>query len=718
MQIVFNQSFLFISAMAIVIALIYTSFILLFKVKRWSVNLFTVSKIIEAVGVLSVGLRNSIPDLFSIGVGNIVIVVGVALEAYSLVCYKNNHHKRLQLFYTLIIIATAVLFTLFIEHLFIRTMILSLASGTIAFIGGCVLFLNRGNYVYPVLMSCGLILYAIGRFSFTFIYLLNYNTLTLEQYGAALSVTFYMSVLMVVHAISYLLLLRELEQEEMLEESKLINTILEQSPLGILIEDLDQKIEYANPVLCNLAGLSNNELVGNSVTTFEHGIISEQINLKGILAHLEKQRIWKGNIKYENKKGEQSHLEVIFRTITDDNQKPVKRLAFVQDITPRKKAEELIKQQNIELKRTNLGKDKLFSIISHDLKAPVGNVSNFLSYVQNGELKLTAPLLKTMSESMNNIHKLLGDLLLWSRSQKKTLQPYPAPVPVETLVKDGVSYIQLAAEDKEIEINISAVNNKHFMLADKQMVGTILRNLFSNAVKYTRNKGQIKVYSSEFEEQVEISVEDNGVGVPEDLKNKLFGLEATVESRRGTGQEKGTGLGLLICKELADLNGGEIGVESETDLGSRFWVRFPKVKNGKIVDSDKETWKHYLKANEVLYIEDNEAHIIAVEFLLNRIGVNITAEKRDVDGLKKALTGRYKIILLDLELQEIGGVKIAERVKEKFKSEIKIIAVTSFTKKEVESLTKKDVFDGYLQKPFYIEELESVVKRIVRQPTY
>ena len=237
--------------------------------------------------------------------------------------------------------------------------------------------------------------------------------------------------------------------------------------------------------------------------------------------------------------------------------------------------------QNEELRELNATKDKFFSIIAHDLKNPFGQMMMFAELLQEELQKASADRLEHFINIICQVSKqgyrLLENLLEWSRAQTDGIPFEPRPIHLRSLVMESVGVVAHHAENKRIQIEIDIP--EHLTLyADAYMTATILRNLVSNAVKFSHEGGAIGIAARNSSEEVEISVTDNGVGIAEKHLRKIFRVDAH-HSTRGTKQEKGTGLGLILCKEFVEKHGGRIDVNSEVGKGSCFRLVYPNPVN-------------------------------------------------------------------------------------------------------------------------------------------
>ena len=226
-----------------------------------------------------------------------------------------------------------------------------------------------------------------------------------------------------------------------------------------------------------------------------------------------------------------------------------------------------------ELRESNTVKDKFFSIIAHDLKGPIATLSSFLDLLVKFNEKLsreeTTQMAREIQGSVNNLSELLENLLEWSRSQMGALEFQPVDLNLKLLMRKNIELHSVRARAKGITVKLEAEDD---LLArgDHNMVDFVIRNLLGNALKFTRPGGQVVLRGQVREEMMEIQVEDNGVGIPEAVQSRLFKPEENV-TRRGTGNEKGTGLGLLLCKEFVERNEGHIWLESKPEFGTTFY---------------------------------------------------------------------------------------------------------------------------------------------------
>lgn len=237
----------------------------------------------------------------------------------------------------------------------------------------------------------------------------------------------------------------------------------------------------------------------------------------------------------------------------------------------------MIRLKNKELVQSNATKDRFFSIIAHDLKSPFNSIIGFSNMLSTEYDDLSDEERKTYISKINqaadsSLH-LLENLLLWSVSQQNSLKVLKLELKLFDVVNEAIEPYLAAAQLKEIHIRID-ISTNFIVYVDSFCIKTVIANLFNNAIKYTSKKGVITISATRDEDGSIIVVNDNGVGIPEEVIPQLFKTESDI-STPGTQNEKGTGLGLALCYDLIAKNDGSIEIESEIGIGSSVIVRLP-----------------------------------------------------------------------------------------------------------------------------------------------
>jgi signal transduction histidine kinase len=249
---------------------------------------------------------------------------------------------------------------------------------------------------------------------------------------------------------------------------------------------------------------------------------------------------------------------------------------FLKLFSSNKQTNEALKRNQIKLQEMNATKDKFTSIIAHDLKSPFNSILGFsnllIKYSENGDYEKVKEFSEHIREVSTHTYKLLENLLEWSRSQTGKINFNPKALDIRIPVKNATDLLYPNARKKDIQIEVNVPTIA--VLVDEHMLHTILQNILSNAIKYSNKGSKIVVSGRELKDKLLLSIKDEGVGMDPETVDKLFRIDETV-STFGTEGERGTGLGLILCKEFIERHRGKISVKSEKDKGSEFTIELP-----------------------------------------------------------------------------------------------------------------------------------------------
>ena len=348
------------------------------------------------------------------------------------------------------------------------------------------------------------------------------------------------------------------------------------SPDGIILCDLDHNIINASNAAYRMLRVSGG---GNEKTNFDSMIhpddkqnyrwfLDTLINGGGTTVFAE--------LRVVPTNGEVFWSEQNASILLDSHNQPKGYIIIIRDITERKAAEAQLLQYTDELDESNRTKDKLFSIIAHDLKSPFNallGLSNLLEQETQKDIlcvEKIKDLSKLIHTSAGKSYDLLVNLLDWSRLQSDRIVIKPEQLNLSKVIMENVDILQTMAMDKNINLEFTT-HGDHPLMSDPAIINTILRNLISNAIKYTPQNGHIAVSLVKTGDTYLVSVQDNGVGITQENIDKLFRLD-TIQSTAGTASEKGTGLGLILCKDFVNKIDGDIWVKSIYGQGSTFTI--------------------------------------------------------------------------------------------------------------------------------------------------
>ncbi len=353
--------------------------------------------------------------------------------------------------------------------------------------------------------------------------------------------------------------------EELYRSEQKYRLLIENQGEGIGMVDPDDQFIFVNPKAEDIFGMATGKLLGKKVFDFlspeNRKFIRDQTDqrkkgaentyeLEIIRPDKEKRQILvTATPQYED--GEFSGTFAVFRDMT-----------------------------GWKTQETKSAKDKFISIIAHDLKNPLSSIQGFSDLLMKDyssyDPEEVLTFVKMIHGASRQAQNLLNNLLDWSRSQTDRIRFEPTGIDVCQVVKSVFKLYKLNAHEKNLHVH-NRVSEGTMVYGDQNMVSTIIRNLISNAIKFTRPKGKITVCTKSSRNEIQILVEDNGIGIPEDLAEKLFRIDEKV-TRTGTANEEGTGLGLILSMEFARKNGGTLRVSSKPGKGSTFTLQLPRFR--------------------------------------------------------------------------------------------------------------------------------------------
>jgi PAS domain S-box-containing protein len=362
--------------------------------------------------------------------------------------------------------------------------------------------------------------------------------------------------------------------EKLNYEKYLMNTLINNIPIHIYIKDCESRFIMVDKGTAQSFGLNDPEQVVSKTDfdffSHEHAqqaYEDEQVIIRtGEPIVKEEKETWTDR--------PDTWVSTSKFPLYDKDEKIIGTFGISMDITELKKKEEKIITTNKELEKLNSEKDKLFSIIAHDLRSPFHGLLGLTEVMAKESHEMSPLEITNYSSSLHelvvNIYSLLENLLEWTQFHKGSLTFMPKALNLSNIFSQSIDSTKQRAMQKGITI-INEIPENKIIYADEKMINSVLRNLLSNSVKFTRKNGIVVGKAREIEEgMVEISVTDTGVGILGNTMAKLFKLGEKVGSR-GTANEPSTGLGLMICKEFVEKNGGRIWVESKENMGSTFY---------------------------------------------------------------------------------------------------------------------------------------------------
>jgi len=507
------------------------------------------------------------------------------------------------------------------------------------------------------------------------------------------------------------------QAEETVRESKEnYRTLIENMGEGVGFLNIEETFVFANPAAEKIFGVDKGKLTGLGLNDFLHGknigIVNNEIRIR-------KQG---KNSTYEieiiSKDGSKKDI-MVTATPSFRDEKFIGTFGIFRDITDRKQAEEKIKHKNEQLIQANAEKDKFFSIISHDLRGPFNGFLGLSKLLAEDLQRFTPEDIKkiagSMRDSATNMFSLLENLLEWSRLQRGITSFKPESFLLMPMIDDIMHTVMDSANKKEIEISYEIQADLE-VFADEYMLASTIRNLASNAVKFTLKGGKVTIAAKSVPgHSVEISIRDTGIGMNHEMVHDLFRLDVQT-NRRGTENEPSSGLGLLLCKDFVEKHGGKLWVESEEGKGSVFYFTIPSNAEGlmktvisnSVSEEDKEV---QIKRMKILIAEDDEISDSLISAMVDKYSYEVLHVNTGVDAIHACLNNPdIDLVLMDINLTGMDGFEATRQIRQ-FNNDVVIIAQTAFSLKFDRVMAIEAGCNEYLSKPIDQDELMVLIRK-------
>lgn len=409
-----------------------------------------------------------------------------------------------------------------------------------------------------------------------------------------------------------------------------------------------------------------------------------------VSAHLERKRLRDAELDYRRK-------------IEEHNMKLEERVrSQVKEITERWKAEDELRKEKEKAEEVTRLKDKFIALISHDLRSPVASIIGGLNFLKTElepyNIRPEHKKLVEMSISgCDNIIKTIDQLLDINRLQTGRIKPLHNVIATYALAKSVLESVSFLAKNKGIEL-VNEMREGHSIFADYGLFVQVMQNLISNSIKFCNKGDTITIFSLDNEPST-IAVRDTGVGIRQELLPDLFKSEVKTTTW-GTAGEKGTGLGLPLCKEIMEAHGGVISVESEEGKGTTFYLRFPCAQP------------------KVMIVDDDETHRFILRNYVKRANprIEIMESQNGAEALSMLDISNVNMIVTDVNMPVMDGFELLGKIRENPKTKsIPVLVITSNTDHKVRDRALQLGSDAFLTKPVEGEDFAVQISALIQK---
>ncbi|MGH9336074.1 MAG: hybrid sensor histidine kinase/response regulator [Vicinamibacteria bacterium] len=501
---------------------------------------------------------------------------------------------------------------------------------------------------------------------------------------------------------------RPLEWQQTEERLARLAAIVDCSDDAIASKTLEGIITSWNKAAEKIFGYTSAEAVGQPITIIiprerhsEAREVLKRIVRGEIVDHFETVRM--------RKDGSLVDISLTVSPIKDHEGRTIGASKIARDITAQKRAERELKALYREAEQANRAKDEFLAMMGHELRNPLGAISNSIHLLDQDGSEVVRFAREVILRQTRSLTRLIDDLLDMGRMMTGKILLRKTALDLSRSVGRAVASMRASGRFKLHDVSLEL--EPAWVEADEVRVEQIVANLVGNAVKYTPAGGSIRISVGTEKGDSVLRVEDDGIGVPDDLLSRIFDL--FVQGERSLDRtDGGLGIGLSMVRRLAELHGGSAEAFSlGPDRGSRFTVRLPAIPAPSVVSDKEHAANRTSKGLRILVVEDNRDALDTLKMLLSAAGHEVKAAMHGREALESASRIRPEVAIVDLGLPGMDGYEIARRLRERETNrDMLLIALTGYGSAEDRKRTREAGFDAHLLKPLDYEELTSLLQ--------
>ena len=515
--------------------------------------------------------------------------------------------------------------------------------------------------------------------------------------------------------------LRDITERKLAREhiSKLERAV-EQSPSSVVITDLDGKIEYVNPRFTEITGYTKEEALGQPTSIMKSGEHAREF-YKILWDSIRSGKEWRGEFLNRRKDGSTFWEMASISPVRNDLDQITHYIAIKDDITERKNIEQQLVQAKEKAEESDRLKSAFLANMSHEIRTPMNAILGFSEILQHEGIQPEdrREYIKLIHDKGNDLMNIISDLIDISRIEAGDMKLVKTHIRINDIILELFEQVnkEKALKGKnEVQVRYRISEDAEYsILSDKNRLRQVFNNLLGNAMKFT-NEGYIEIGYDLLDDHVRFYVKDSGIGITPENQKVIF-ERFRQEDNSYTRKHGGTGLGLAISKQIVELLGGEIGVDSKPDQGANFYFTLPLEQTSEALPSgakvERPRYQNNLKlaTKKILIAEDDGSNYLFMESLLRSTeaeliwarngqqAVDIHAGRDDID-----------LILMDIRMPEMNGLQATEKIRST-DNDIPIIALTAFAFADDREKSVEAGCTEHLAKPVKIEELKRVLQK-------